>query len=246
MHGAALAIISACVPEPGWQCVPSVDGDPTSRSVCTTTCGDGFAAGAEECDAGDPTATAAVRGCTPRCKAALGWDCPPPDAATARTVCTPLCADGLVVGGEQCDPPGPGCTANCTFEADMSRYRVSTLKSFNSDDGKDCAAANNNCTFHAYDLVQVENLPPGELAICSGMQIAATDGKVGKLDELVLDPETGDITHLLMRKGHLWGKREVAVPASSVDYVEVETIHLNVDKAAVEAMPTVSVSRPSD
>ena len=49
----------------------------------------------------------------------------------------------------------------------------------------------------AYDLVQVENLPPGELAICSGMQIAATDGKVGKLDELVLDPETGDITHLL-------------------------------------------------
>ena len=98
----------------------------------------------------------------------------------------------------------------------------------------------------AYELVQVENLPPGELAICSGMQIAATDGKVGKLDELVLDPETGDITHLLMRRGHLWGKREVAVPASTVDYVEAETIHLSVDKAAVEAMPTVSVRLPSD
>lgn len=97
-----------------------------------------------------------------------------------------------------------------------------------------------------YDLVQTENLPPGELAICSGMQIAATDGKVGKLDELVLDAESGDITHLLMRKGHLWGKREVAVPASAVDYVESETIHLNVDKAAVEAMPTVSVRRPGD
>ena len=97
----------------------------------------------------------------------------------------------------------------------------------------------------AYELVQVENIQAGELAICSGMHVAATDGKVGKLDELVLDPDSGDITHLLMRKGRLWGKRDVAVPASAVDYVEADTAHLNVDRAAVEAMPELSVRRPT-
>ena len=83
------------------------------------------------------------------------------------------------------------------------------------------------------------------VAICSGMHVAATDGKVGKLDELVLDPDSGDITHLLMRKGRLWGKRDVAVPASAVDYVEADTVHRNVDRAAVKAMPKLSVRRPT-
>jgi sporulation protein YlmC with PRC-barrel domain len=98
----------------------------------------------------------------------------------------------------------------------------------------------------AYDVLPEEQVPAGELAICSGMQVAASDGRVGKLDELVLDPESGDITHLLMRKGHLWGKKDVAVPATAIGYVDSDTVHLNVDKATVEAMPSVSVSRPSN
>ena len=98
----------------------------------------------------------------------------------------------------------------------------------------------------AYDVLPEEHVPAGELSICSGMRVAASDGRVGKLDELVLDRESGDITHLLMRKGHLWGKKEVAVPVSTVDCVDADTVHLKVDKAAVEALPSVSVSRPSD
>ena len=97
----------------------------------------------------------------------------------------------------------------------------------------------------AYDVLPEEHVPAGELAICSGMHVAASDGKVGRLDELILDPESGDITHLLMREGHLWGKKHVAVPASAIDYVDADIVHLNIDKAAVEAMPSVAVSRPS-
>lgn len=97
----------------------------------------------------------------------------------------------------------------------------------------------------AYDVLPEENVPAGELAICSGMHVAASDGKVGKLDQLVLDPESGDITHLLMRKGHLWGKKEIAVPASAVDYVDTDTVHLKVDKGAIKEMPSVPVRRPS-
>ena len=81
------------------------------------------------------------------------------------------------------------------------------------------------CVKHTpYDVVQVEITPVSELAICSRMHIAAIDGKAGRLDELFLDPESGDITHLRMRARHLWGRRDVAVPASAVDYVEADTV----------------------
>ena len=32
-------------------------------------------------------------------------------------------------------------------------------------------------------------VPVGELSVYSGMEVEATDGKIGKLDELVLDPK---------------------------------------------------------
>jgi len=95
----------------------------------------------------------------------------------------------------------------------------------------------------AYDSVQEEQMPAGELAVYSGMQIEASDGKVGKLDELVLDPKSGDLTHLLMREGHLWGKKDVAVPVSAYDFADGDTIYLKLDKKALEALPAVKVKR---
>ena len=95
----------------------------------------------------------------------------------------------------------------------------------------------------AYDTVQVENIPADELALHSGMQVEANDGKLGKLDELVLDPKSGEITHLLMREGYLWGKKDVAIPASSVDYSDGKCIYLNIDSATVKALPAVPVKR---
>ena len=40
------------------------------------------------------------------------------------------------------------------------------------------------------------NILPGELALYSGMWIEAKDGKVGKLDELVLDKDSGELNHV--------------------------------------------------
>jgi hypothetical protein len=95
----------------------------------------------------------------------------------------------------------------------------------------------------AYDNVQEEKIPAGELAVYSGMEMEASDGKVGKLDELVLDPKSGDITHLLMREGHLWGKKDVAVPVSAYDFADGDTIYLKLDKKVLEALPAVKVKR---
>ena len=95
-----------------------------------------------------------------------------------------------------------------------------------------------------YDEFKEENIPDGELALYPGMHIKSKDDdKVGKLDELVLDPESGDITHLLMREGHLWGKKDVAIPVSEVEFCDADTIYLKLDKATIEALPTVAVKK---
>ena len=95
----------------------------------------------------------------------------------------------------------------------------------------------------AYDSFQEKNIPEGELALHSGMHIEASDGKVGKLDMLVLAPDSGDITHLLLREGHLWGKKDVTIPVSAIDYCDAETVYLKLDKAAIKALPVVPVKQ---
>ncbi len=86
-------------------------------------------------------------------------------------------------------------------------------------------------------------MPPGELAVYRGMDVSTAEGKVGQVDELVVDPDSGEITHLLMREGHLWGKKDVAVPVSAIDTVEADEVYLNIDKEAVGALPAVPVRR---
>jgi uncharacterized membrane protein len=91
--------------------------------------------------------------------------------------------------------------------------------------------------------VEVERVPPGELAIHRGTFVEATDGFVGEVGELVVDPASGHITHFVMREGHLWGKKEKTLPLSAIDYVELDTVYLKLDKRAVELLPTIPVKR---
>ena len=55
--------------------------------------------------------------------------------------------------------------------------------------------------------IEHERIPPGELAVRRGAQVEASDGAVGRVDEFLVDPETCQITHLVMREGHLWRQR---------------------------------------
>ena len=63
--------------------------------------------------------------------------------------------------------------------------------------------------------VEYQQIPPGELAVRRGTRVEATDGYVGHVDEFVVNPENGHITHLVMREGHLWGQKDVIIPAFS-------------------------------
>jgi sporulation protein YlmC with PRC-barrel domain len=95
----------------------------------------------------------------------------------------------------------------------------------------------------AYDEVEEQEVPQGEFALYGGMHVEASDGRVGKLDELVLDPKSGAITGLVMRKGHLWGSRDVTVPVDQVEDFDGDTLYLKLDKSAVGALPAMKVRR---
>jgi sporulation protein YlmC with PRC-barrel domain len=85
--------------------------------------------------------------------------------------------------------------------------------------------------------VEDEVIPPGELAIHKDARVDASDGHIGKIDELLMDPITHKISHLVLRKGHLWGQRDVVIPVDEIDYIGEEVVHLKSDKQAVEALP---------
>jgi sporulation protein YlmC with PRC-barrel domain len=95
----------------------------------------------------------------------------------------------------------------------------------------------------AYDKVEEQDIPEGELGLYGGMHVKASDGRVGKLDELVLDSKTGVITGLVMRNGHLWGSRDVTVPIGQIKSVSGDTVYLKLDKSAVGALPAMKVRR---
>ena len=88
-----------------------------------------------------------------------------------------------------------------------------------------------------------ERIPPGELAVHRGAQVEAKDGPVGQVDEFLVDPATGHITHLVMREGHLWGTKDVAIPVSQIGRLEEDTVHVKLDKAGIEALPVIPIRR---
>jgi uncharacterized membrane protein/sporulation protein YlmC with PRC-barrel domain len=90
---------------------------------------------------------------------------------------------------------------------------------------------------------QIERVPPGEVAVHRGAWVEATDGHIGTVGELVLDPDSEQITHFVLREGHLWGKKEVILPLSALDRVEEDTVYLKLDKAAVEQLPSLPLTR---
>lgn len=83
--------------------------------------------------------------------------------------------------------------------------------------------------------------PAGELALRRGARVEATDGQVGHVDEFIVDPESDRITHLVLQEGHLWGKKDVSIPASEIKRINENTVYLNITKRQIEALPSVRV-----
>ena len=94
--------------------------------------------------------------------------------------------------------------------------------------------------------VEEDRVPEGKVAIRQGADVQASDGRVGQVDDLVADSKTGDITHLILRSGHPWGKIDVAIPLSMVKSIEINTVYLKADKETIASMLAVPARQGQD
>lgn len=95
----------------------------------------------------------------------------------------------------------------------------------------------------SYTSYEEERVPEGAVAIRPGIGVEATDGHAGTVGELVVDPQTAEITHFVLREGHRWGKKEVTLPLAAVDRVAGDTVYLKLDRQAIGQLPAIPVRR---
>jgi sporulation protein YlmC with PRC-barrel domain len=93
--------------------------------------------------------------------------------------------------------------------------------------------------------VVVDSLPVGEVAVQRGENVFATDGRVGDVEGLILDQPTHRVTHILLKKGHLFGHEDVAIPIGSVNSVDTDGVRLSISKQEVGHLPTVGYQHRS-
>jgi PRC-barrel domain len=91
--------------------------------------------------------------------------------------------------------------------------------------------------------VTYDTVPVGEVSVRRGQPVLATDGAIGHVQGLVIHAGTGHVTHVLLQEGHLWGRKEVAIPISAVD-TTVDGTQLKIAKQDVEDLPPVDISHP--
>jgi sporulation protein YlmC with PRC-barrel domain len=93
------------------------------------------------------------------------------------------------------------------------------------------------------ETITFDTIPLGEVAIRRGDRVHAVDGAIGHVEGLVIDADTDHVSHVLLAEGHLWGRKQVAIPISAVTGVDDE-ISLSLTKEQVQDLPPVDVSPP--
>jgi uncharacterized protein YrrD len=88
-----------------------------------------------------------------------------------------------------------------------------------------------------------ENIADTEYALRRGTSVKATDGHVGTVDDLVVDPVNSQLTLLILRQGGPLSQRHVTISADQIDHIGDDTIFLKIDKQAVDSLPDVPARR---
>jgi sporulation protein YlmC with PRC-barrel domain len=89
-----------------------------------------------------------------------------------------------------------------------------------------------------------DTVPLGEVEIRRGDPVHAADGDIGKVQGLVIDRGSRHVTHVLLQEGHLWGRKDVAIPISAVASTS-EGIRLSITKQEVQDLPAVDIDNPA-
>ncbi len=91
---------------------------------------------------------------------------------------------------------------------------------------------------HRTPLLVSHAIPLGETEVERHESVHALDGEIGRVEGFMVDPADNKVTHVLLQEGHLWGRKQVAIPISAVASVDAG-IRLNITKQQVADLPPV-------
>jgi len=92
------------------------------------------------------------------------------------------------------------------------------------------------------ETVTQDTVPAGEVEVRRGEPVYATDGPIGHVHGLGMDPASHRVSHVLLAEGHLWGRKEVAIPVGAIADVS-DGIKLRITRQEVADLPPVTVDR---
>ena len=61
---------------------------------------------------------------------------------------------------------------------------------------------------------------------------------------LVIERDDRRVTHVLLQEGHLWGRKDVAIPIAAVESVD-DGVRLTLTKLQVQNLPAVDFEDPN-
>lgn len=90
-----------------------------------------------------------------------------------------------------------------------------------------------------------DRIPKDSSEIRRESVVSSADGHgLGRIDGFVVDA-AGAVTHLVLERGHLWGKRDVSIPIGAVKTITTDEVQLSISKDDVGELPLLSINRPS-
>jgi sporulation protein YlmC with PRC-barrel domain len=93
--------------------------------------------------------------------------------------------------------------------------------------------------------VTVDYVPEGEVEVHRELTVRATDGDIGQVRGLVVEPGGHHVTHVLLQEGYMRGRKEVAIPIGAVTKIGTLLIHLSLTKHQVKDLPAVDIDHPA-
>jgi hypothetical protein len=91
--------------------------------------------------------------------------------------------------------------------------------------------------------IYYDRVPKGEVEVRRASGVISTDDQLlGEVDGFVVDADE-HITHFVLERGHLWGRKEVTIPIGALARVESDAVHVALSKDEVGALPAVRVGR---
>jgi sporulation protein YlmC with PRC-barrel domain len=91
--------------------------------------------------------------------------------------------------------------------------------------------------------ISFDRVPKGEVEIRRASSVISADGDlVGHVEGFAVDSDDR-ISDMVLRHGHLWRKRDITIPISSVTKVETDTVTVGLTTEEIRKLPAVSRRR---